>query len=129
EARGRALEASGAEIVTVAGRRVDLGRTREAGILYHLDPKKYFLLANTAGCHTAEDAVRYARLAREGGGVNEFIKRGVIGDQGTLLPGVQGLLAGARPLAKDGVQVLALTDEDLAHGVRVEGAGAAVGSA
>src|SRR5438093_10310266 len=64
----RAIEASGAEIVTVAVRRVDLDRTREAGILYHLDPKKYFLLANTAGCHTAEDAVRYARLAREGGG-------------------------------------------------------------
>ena len=82
----RAIEASGAEIVTVAVRRVDLDRTREAGILYHLDPKKYFLLANTAGCHTAEDAVRYARLAREGGGFNEFIKLEVIGDQETLLP-------------------------------------------
>src|SRR5439155_14492826 len=69
----RGMEASGAEIVTVAVRRVDLDRTREAGILYHLDPKKYFLLANPAGCHTAEDAVRYARLAREGGGFNEFI--------------------------------------------------------
>src|SRR5207245_11506443 len=60
----RAIEASGAEIVTVAVRRVDLDRTKQAGVLYHLDPKRYFLLANTAGCATAEDAVRYARLAR-----------------------------------------------------------------
>src|SRR2546427_10772328 len=63
----RAIEASGAAIVTVAVRRVNLDRTKQEGILYHLDPKKYFLLANTAGCFTAEDAVRYARLAREAG--------------------------------------------------------------
>src|SRR5437899_10337399 len=69
----RAIEASGAEIVTVAVRRVDLDRTRETGVLYHLDPKRYFLLANTAGCATAEDAVRYARLAREAG-FNEMLK-------------------------------------------------------
>ena len=121
----RAIEASGAEIVTVAVRRVDLDRTREAGILYHLDPKKYFLLANTAGCHTAEDAVRYARLAREGGGFNEFIKLEVIGDQETLLPDVQGLLAAARTLAKDGFQVLAYTNEDLVTALRLEDAGCA----
>ncbi len=121
----RAIEASGAEIVTVAVRRVDLDRTREAGILYHLDPKKYFLLANTAGCHTAEDAVRYARLAREGGGFNEFIKLEVIGDQETLLPDVQGLLAAARTLAKDGFHVLAYTNEDLVTALRLEDAGCA----
>src|SRR6266849_3399092 len=69
----RAIEASGADIVTVAVRRVDLDRTKEEGVLYHLAPKRYFLLANTAGCYTAEDAVRYARLAREAG-FNEFIK-------------------------------------------------------
>src|SRR5690349_8701898 len=63
----RAIDASGAEIVTVAVRRVDLDRTKEAGILHHLDPRKYFLLANTAGCYSAQDAVRYARLAREAG--------------------------------------------------------------
>src|SRR5439155_766940 len=79
----RAIDASGAEIVTVAVRRVDLDRTRETGVLYHLDPKRYFLLANTAGCATAEDAVRYARLAREAG-FNEFVKLEVIGDQETL---------------------------------------------
>ena len=121
----RAIEASGAEIVTVAVRRVDLDRTREAGILYHLDPKKYFLLANTAGCHTAEDAVRYARLAREGEGFKEFIKLEVIGGQETLLPDVQGLLAAARTLAKDGFHVLAYTNEDLVTALRLEDAGCA----
>src|SRR4051794_26751596 len=61
----RAIEASGAEIVTVAVRRVDLDRTKSEGVLYHLSPDQYFLLANTAGCYTADEAVRYARLARE----------------------------------------------------------------
>src|SRR5438876_4592579 len=88
----RAIEASGAEIVTVAVRRVDLDRTREPGILYHLDPKKYFLLANTAGCHTAEDAVRYARLAREGGGFTESIRFGATADRGRRFPDFQALL-------------------------------------
>src|SRR5919107_1128701 len=75
----RAIEASGAEIVTVAVRRVDLDRTKEEGILYHLRPDEYFLLANTAGCYTADEAIRYARLAREGG-VHELVKLGVVGD-------------------------------------------------
>src|SRR5215213_10819683 len=69
----RAIETSGAEIVTVAVRRVDLDRTKEEGMLYHLSTDDYFLLANTAGCYTADEAVRYARLAREAG-FNEFIK-------------------------------------------------------
>ena len=120
----RAIEASGAEIVTVAVRRVDLDRTRETGVLYHLDPKRYFLLANTAGCATAEDAVRYARLAREAG-FNEFIKLEVIGDQETLLPDVQGLLEAAKILAKDGFRVLAYTNEDLVTALRLEDAGCA----
>jgi len=81
----RAIEASGAEIVTVAVRRVDLDRTREQGILHHLSPERYFLLANTAGCYTADEAVRYARLAREAG-FNDFVKLEVIGDRDTLLP-------------------------------------------
>ncbi|MDH5643214.1 MAG: thiazole synthase, partial [Gemmatimonadota bacterium] len=80
-----AIDASRAEVVTVAVRRVDLDRTKDEGILYHLDLEKYFLLANTAGCYTADEAVRYARLAREAG-FNEFIKLEVIGDQETLLP-------------------------------------------
>jgi thiazole synthase len=124
ETMARAVEASGAEIVTVAVRRVDLDRTKREGILYHLDPVKYFLLANTAGCFTAEDAIRYARLAREAG-FNEFIKLEVIGDQETLLPDVQGLLEAARTLVKEGFKVLAYTNEDLVTALRLEDAGCA----
>src|SRR5438128_697167 len=119
-----AIEAAGAEIVTVAVRRVDLDRTRETGVLYHLDPKRYFLLANTAGCATAEDAVRYARLAREAG-FNEFVKLEVIGDQETLLPDVQGLLEAAKVLVSDGFRVLAYTNEDLVTALRLEDAAGA----
>lgn len=120
----RALATSGAEVVTVAVRRVDLDRTKEAGILHHLDPNQYFLLANTAGCYTAEDAIRYARLAREAG-FNEFIKLEVIGDQQTLLPDVHGLLDATRVLVKDGFKVMAYTNEDLVTALRLEEAGAA----
>ncbi|HZH80488.1 MAG TPA: thiazole synthase, partial [Gemmatimonadales bacterium] len=120
----RAIEASGAEIVTVAVRRVDLDRTKESGVLHHLDPGKHFLLANTAGCYTAEDAVRYARLAREAG-FNDFIKLEVIGDQETLLPDVQGLLDAARTLVREGFKVLAYTNEDLVTALRLEEAGCA----
>ena len=119
-----AIEASGAEIVTVAVRRVDLDRTRETGVLYHLDTKRYFLLANTAGCATAEDAVRYARLAREAG-FNEFVKLEVIGDQETLLPDVQGLLEATKILVQDGFRVLAYSNEDLVTALRLEDAGCA----
>lgn len=120
----RAIAASGAEIVTVAVRRVDLDRTKEESVLYHLDAKTYFLLANTAGCYSAEDAVRYARLAREAG-FNEFIKLEVIGDQETLLPDVQGLLVAARTLIAEGFKVLAYTNEDLVTALRLEEAGCA----
>ena len=120
----QALDASGAEIVTVAVRRVNLDRTKEEGILYHLDPKRLFLLANTAGCATAEDAVRYARLAREAG-FNAFVKLEVIGDQETLLPDVQGLLQAAATLVRDGFTVLAYTNEDLVTALRLEDAGVA----
>ena len=120
----RAIEASGAEIVTVAVRRVDLDRTKTSGVLHHLDPRKYFLLANTAGCYTAQDAVRYARLAREAG-FNDFIKLEVIGDQETLLPDVQGLLDATRTLVREGFKVLAYTNEDLVTALRLEEAGCA----
>jgi thiazole synthase len=120
----RAIEASGAEVVTVAVRRVDLDRSKDAGILHHLDPTKYFLLANTAGCYTAADAVRYAQLGREAG-FNDFIKLEVIGDAETLLPDVQGLLEAARILVKDGFKVLAYTNEDLITALRLEDAGVA----
>jgi thiazole synthase len=120
----RAIEASGAEIVTVAVRRVDLDRTKEDSILYHLRPDEYFLLANTAGCYTAEEAVRYARLAREAG-FNEFIKLEVIGDRETLLPDTEGLLSAARELVREGFAVLAYTNDDLVTALRLEDAGCA----
>ncbi len=119
-----AIAASGAEVVTVAVRRVDLDRTKEAGILHHLDPKQYFLLANTAGCFTAEDAIRYARLGREAG-FNDFIKLEVIGDKETLLPDAAGLLEAATVLVKEGFQVLAYTNDDLISALRLEDAGCA----
>ena len=120
----QAIEASGAEIVTVAVRRVDLDRTREEGILYHLDPQRYFLLANTAGCYTADDAIRYARLGRAAG-FNEFIKLEVIGDQATLLPDAAGTIEATRALAAEGFRVMAYTNDDLITALRLEDAGAA----
>ena len=119
----RAIEASGAEIVTVAVRRVNLDRAEREGILYHLDPKRFFLLANTAGCFSADEAIRYARLAREAG-FNEFVKLEVIGDQETLLPDVAGLLEATRVLVREGFKVLAYTNEDLITALRLEEAGA-----
>jgi thiazole synthase len=120
----RAIDAAGAEVVTVAVRRVDLDRSKDASILHHLDTKRYFLLANTAGCYTAQDAVRYARLAREAG-FNDFVKLEVIGDQETLLPDVAGLLEAATILVKEGFKVLAYTNEDLVTALRLEAAGCA----
>ena len=119
----RAIEASGAEVVTVAVRRVDLNRANEEGILNHLDPAQFFLLANTAGCYTAEDAIRYATLARAAG-FNEWVKLEVIGDQETLLPDTAGLLEATRALAKDGFKVMAYTNDDLVTALRLEDAGA-----
>lgn len=118
-----AIEASGAEVVTVAVRRVDLDRTRQDGILHHLDPARHFLLANTAGCYTADDAIRYARLARAAG-FNEWIKLEVIGDQETLLPDVAGLLEATRVLAAEGFKVMAYTNDDLIGALRLQEAGA-----
>lgn len=120
----RAIDASGAEIITVAVRRVDLDRSKDSGLLHHLDPKRFFLLANTAGCYTATDAVRYARLGREAG-FNDFVKLEVIGDEETLLPDVQGLLEAAKILVKEGFKVLAYTNEDLITALRLEDAGCA----
>ena len=97
----RAIEASGAQIVTVAVRRVDLDRTKDESLLHHLSPERYFLLANTAGCYTADEAIRYARLAREAG-FNDFLKLEVIGDRETLLPDTDGLLTAARTLVAEG---------------------------
>jgi thiazole synthase len=119
----QSIEASGAEVVTVAVRRVDLDRTREEGVLFHLDPQHYFLLANTAGCYNADEAIRYARLARAAG-FNEWVKLEVIGDQETLLPDTEGLLEATRVLAKEGFKVMAYTNDDLITALRLEEAGA-----
>lgn len=119
-----AIEASGAEVVTVAVRRVDLSRKGDGNILNHIDPSRYFLLANTAGCYTADDAIRYARLGRAAG-FNEWIKLEVIGDESTLLPDAVGLIEATRVLAAEGFQVLAYTNDDLITALRLEQAGAA----
>jgi thiazole synthase len=120
----RAIEASGAEVVTVAVRRVDLDRANDEGILHHLDPSQFFLLANTAGCYTADEAIRYSRLARAAG-FNEWVKLEVIGDQETLLPDTAGLLEATRILAGEGFKVMAYTNDDLITALRLEDAGAA----
>jgi thiazole synthase len=119
-----ALRASGTEMVTVAVRRVDLDRTKEEGILHHLDPAEFFLLPNTAGCHTAEDAIRYARLARAAG-MNDWVKLEVIGDERTLVPDVQATVEAARVLVDEGFRVLAYTSDDLVTALRLEDAGCA----
>jgi thiazole synthase len=108
----------------VAVRRVDLDRSSDASILHHLSPSQYFLLANTAGCYSADEAIRYARLAREAG-FNEFVKLEVIGDRETLLPDTEGLITAARQLVAEGFQVLAYTNDDLITALRLEDAGCA----
>ena len=118
----QAIAASGAEVVTVAVRRVDLDRSKEEGLLHHLNPERFLLLANTAGCYTADEAIRYARLARAAG-FNEFIKLEVIGDRETLLPDTDGLLTATRILVKEGFKVLAYTNDDLITALRLEEAG------
>ena len=118
-----AIEASGAEVVTVAVRRVDLDRTKSESVLHHLDPARFFLLANTAGCYTAEDAIRYARLGRAAG-FNEWVKLEVIGDADTLLPDTAALLEATRTLVAEGFKVLAYTNDDLIAALRLEDAGA-----
>ena len=122
EVMAGALRASGAEIVTVAVRRVDLDRNREEGILHHIDPEEFFLLANTAGCYTADEAIRYARLARAAG-FNEWLKLEVIGDERTLLPDTQATIEAARMLVDEGFKVMAYTSDDVVAALRLEDAG------
>ncbi len=118
----KAVRASGAAMVTVADRRIDLDRDNEEGVLHHLDPEETFLLANTAGCNTAEEAIRYARLARAAG-FNEWLKLEVIGDDETLLPDVEETLEAARTLVEEGFKVMAYTNDDLVTARKLEDAG------
>jgi len=118
----RALEASGAEMVTVAVRRVNLDRSQES-LLDLIDPDEYFLLPNTAGCYAAEEAIRTARLAREVG-LSSWIKLEVIGDQQTLYPGVQAALEATRVFVKEGFTVLPYTSDHVVFAKRLLDAGA-----
>ncbi len=118
-----ALEASGAEMVTVAVRRVNLDRTSES-LLDFIDPNRYFLLPNTAGCYTAEEAIRAARLAREVG-LSDWVKIEVIGDQATLYPDVQATVEATRVLVKEGFTVLPYTTDDIVFAKRLIDVGAA----
>ncbi|MBI2370846.1 MAG: thiazole synthase [Deltaproteobacteria bacterium] len=106
-----AVERSGAEIVTVAVRRVNILDPTKENLLDYLDPKKYTILPNTAGCYTAEDAIRTCRLAREGGGW-EMVKLEVIGDEKTLFPDTEQLVKAAAQLVKEGFIVLPYTNDD-----------------
>jgi thiazole synthase len=117
-----AIRASGAEMVTVAVRRIDLDRTKEEGILYHLNLDEFLLLPNTAGCYTAEDAIRYARLARAAG-FTEWLKLEIIGDEKTLLPDVHATIDAAKILVDEGFKVMAYTNDDLISALRLEDAG------
>jgi thiazole synthase len=120
----RAHEASGAEIVTVAVRRVNLTDRSKESLLDYIDRKKFFILPNTAGCYTAEEAVRAARLGREVG-LSEWVKLEVIGDQQTLFPDTEQLLAATRTLVKEGFIVLPYTNDDLIVARKLIDAGAA----
>lgn len=120
----QAVRASGAEMVTVAVRRVDLDARHETSLLAHLDPEEFFLLPNTAGCYTAEEALRYARLGRETG-LNDWVKLEIIGDEETLLPDVHALLDATKTLVAEGFTVLPYTNDDLITALRLEDAGAA----
>ncbi len=118
-----ALAASGTQVVTVAVRRVELDRTKPS-MLDFIDTDKYFLLPNTAGCYTADDAVRTARLAREVG-MSSWVKLEVIGDEKTLFPDNAALLEATRTLVKEGFTVLPYTNDDLVNARRLQDAGAA----
>jgi thiazole synthase len=106
-----AIEASGAEIVTVAVRRVNITDSTKENLLDYIDPARYQILPNTAGCYTAEEAVRTCRLAREAG-VGDMVKLEVIGDPQTLFPDVPATLDAARILIKEGFKVLPYITDD-----------------
>jgi len=120
----QALEASGTEMVTVAVRRVDLNSRSSDPVLGHLDTKRYRILPNTAGCYTAEEAIRVARLARSAG-LSELIKLEVIGDPRTLLPDTLALLKATELLVKEGFIVMPYTNDDPVLAKRLVEAGAA----
>jgi len=120
----RAHEASGAEMVTVAVRRVNLTDRSKESLLDYVDRSKYFILPNTAGCYTGDEAIRTARLAREVG-LSNWIKLEVIGDEKTLFPDNFELVRATETLVKEGFVVLPYTNDDLIAARRLIDAGAA----
>jgi thiazole synthase len=120
----RAHAASGTEMVTVAVRRVNISDRSKESLLDYIDTSKIFLLPNTAGCYTADDAIRTARLGREAG-LSNWVKLEVIGDERTLFPDNQALLDATRVLVKEGFVVLPYTSDDLVVCRKLEDAGAA----
>ena len=129
----KAHEASGADMVTVAVRRVNISQpgggaasrgAKEASLLDYIDSSRYFLLPNTAGCYTAEDAIRTARLGREAG-LSNWVKLEVIGDERTLFPDNEALVDATRVLVREGFVVLPYTSDDPIVCRKLEDAGAA----
>src|SRR5271167_4922770 len=120
----RCHAASGSEVVTVAVRRVNLTDKSKESMLDYIDRSKMFILPNTAGCYTTDEAVRTARLGREVG-LSNWVKLEVIGDQKTLFPDNEGLLEATRVLAKEGFVVLPYTNDDLVNARKLVDAGAA----
>ncbi len=121
----RAVEASGADCVTVAVRRVNILDRNTENLLDFIDPKKYKILPNTAGCYTAEDAIRTARLARAAG-ITNWVKLEVIGDPKTLLPDNEATLEATRVLVKEGFVVFPYINDDAIMAKKLQDAGAAV---
>ena len=119
-----AHEASGAEMVTVAVRRVNLQDRSEQSLMGWIDTKRFTILPNTAACYTAEDAIRTAHLARAAG-FSDLIKLEVIGDEKTLMPDTEALLQATRVLVKEGFTVLPYTNDDVVVAKKLEQAGAA----
>ena len=121
---GRAHAASGAEMVTVAVRRVNLTDRTKESLLDYIDREKFFILPNTAGCYTADEAMRTAQLAQEVG-LSNWIKLEVIGDQQTLFPDTEELVKATHTLVKEGFVVLPYTNDDLVVARKLMDAGAA----
>ena len=120
----KAHEASGADMVTVAVRRVNISDRTKESLLDYIDAARYFLLPNTAGCYSADEAVRTARLGREAG-LSNWVKLEVIGDERTLFPDNEQLVAATRTLVKEGFVVLPYTSDDPVVCRKLEDAGAA----
>jgi thiazole synthase len=120
----QAHDASGADMVTVAVRRVNISDRSKESLLDYIDPSRFFLLPNTAGCYTADDAVRTARLGREAG-LSNWVKLEVIGDERTLFPDNAALIEATTILVRDGFVVLPYTSDDPVVCRKLEDAGAA----